>query len=127
MAIVLTQFFGGHSGTLSIYVGVFSVGSGNFTTFTAAQATFSGSYNAFGQSGAFTISVEPLTAQSNSSGTCKLTLNATTDNAATYQINGNKLTVATTLNRTPVDIYPSQGGTQIDGISGHNLWIGQWA
>ena len=127
MAIVLTQFFGGHSGTLSIYVGVFSVGSGTFTTFTAGQATFSGSYNAFGQSGTFTISIQPLTAQSNSSGTCQLTLNGTADNAAKYQIDGNKLTLTTTLNPGPVDIYPSQGGTQIDGVSGHSLWIGVWA
>jgi hypothetical protein len=127
MAIVLTQFFGDHTGTLKIYVAIFPVGWGSFTSFTADQATFSGSYNAFGQSGTFTISVQSLTAQSASSGTCKLTLNGTTDNAAKYQVNGSKLTLTTTLNSTPVDIYPSQGGTQVDGISGHNLWIGERA
>ena len=126
MAIELTNFFGDHTGTLKIYLGFFPVGWGTFTAFTADQATFSGQYNAFGQSGTFTLSIQ-LPAQPKPTGTCKLTLNATSDDAAKYQTNGNALTLTTTLNPTAIHIYPHNGGTQIDGVSGHNLWIGEQA
>ena len=42
----------------------------------------------------------------------------------TTEVSGNKLILTTTLNPTPVSVYTSQGGTQFDGVSGHNLWIG---
>ena len=61
-----------------------------------------------------------------SSGSCEITLNEETDNATTYRVDGQKLTFTTRLNDTPVAVYSSEGGTQIDGISGHNVWIGQW-
>ena len=58
------------------------------------------------------------------SGPCTLTLNGKTDKAATYQADSSKLTITTTLNAEPIDIYTKQSGTQVDNISGHNLWIG---
>lgn len=51
-------------------------------------------------------------------------LNGQTDNTATYKVNGKKLTFTTSLNDTPLDIYVKQKGTQVDNISGHNIWIG---
>jgi len=124
----LVAYFGTHGGTLSIYVGFFAVGSGAFTNFSDAEIGFSGSYQAFGQSGTFTIrirlaDIDPAA----TSGACEVTLNGNIDAGAKYEVHGEKLVISTRLNQTPVAIYPNQGGTQIDGISGHNLWIGQWA
>lgn len=121
----LDQYFGTHTGNLKIYVGLFKVGSGSFTSFNSNLAAFTGSYNAFGSSGSFTIAVQLLHAQNGSSGTCKVTLNNSTDTSAAYTAAGAKFSLQTNLNSTPIDIYVSQGGTQFDGVSGHNLWIGQ--
>jgi hypothetical protein len=126
MAIELAKYFGDRTGTLKIYLGFFSVGWGTFTTFTDTQMTFSGSYDAFGQSGTFTLSIQ-LPNQPTPSGTCELTLNTKSDNAAQYQTAGNVLMLVTTLNPTPIKIYPNHGGTQVDGVSGHNFWIGEQA
>jgi hypothetical protein len=121
----LGPHFGSHAGTLKIYVGFFQVGSGTFTVFNDREVDFAGSYQAFGHAGKFSIRIQ--LADNNPaaiSGSCEVTLNAKTDASAKYEIHGTKLTIATTLNQTPVAIYGNQGGTQIDGISGHNLWIG---
>jgi hypothetical protein len=121
----LGGFFGPHDGELKIYLGDFDIGSGAFGAFSDFAAKFAGSYDALGQSGTFTINVA-LTDQNptSTSGPCTITLNDKTDSAAKYQANGQKLTVTTTLNDAPFDIYPSQNGTQIDNISDHNIWIG---
>jgi hypothetical protein len=121
----LVPFFGPHTGPMKIWVGIFEVGKGNFPTFGNYQAQFAGSYSAFGHSGTFKIGVT-LTDQNtaSASGPCHVTLNSKTDNAATYQVNAAKLVVTTTLNDAPLEIYPSQNGTQVDNISGHNIWIG---
>jgi hypothetical protein len=78
-----------------------------------------------GQSGTFAIAVA-LTDQNpaNASGPCTVTLNGKTDSAAKYQTNGPKLTITTTLNDAPLDIFSGEGGTQINNISDHNIWIG---
>jgi hypothetical protein len=78
-----------------------------------------------GYSGTFKIAVD-LSDQNPTSttGPCQVTLNDKTDNAATYQVNGQKLIVTTTLNTSPLDIYQGENGTQVDNISGHNIWIG---
>lgn len=123
----LDQYFGTHTGDLKIYLGLFKVGSGSFSSFNSTLAAFTGSYNAFGSSGTFTIAIQLLHAQNASSGTCKVTLNNSTDASAAYSISGNKFSLQTNLNPTPIDIYVSQGGTQFDGVSGHNLWIGHWS
>lgn len=121
----LGSHFGSHNGTLRIYVGFFQIGSGAFAVFKDEEINFEGSYQAFGQSGAFAICIR--LADSNPaavSGQCEVRLNASIDATAKYEVHGTKLMIVTTLNRTPVAIYGNQGGTQIDGISGHNLWIG---
>jgi hypothetical protein len=123
----LGAYFGTHAGSLEMYVGIFQVGSGTFKTFNDAEVDFAGSYQAFGQSGTFTIRIRLTDANpAATSGPCEITLNAKSDAAAKYAVDGTKLTITTKLNQTPVAIYGSQGGTQVDGISGHNLWIGQW-
>ena len=127
MAVTLSQFFGTHTGDLKIYVGPFEVGKGSFISFSNTVAKFSGSYNAFGSRGIFAIAIEFLNAQPGLSGTCKVTMNDRVDGSSTYQVQGSKLTLKTALNDTPVNVYVNQGGTQIDGVSGHNLWIGQWS
>jgi hypothetical protein len=117
--------FGPHAGNLKIYVGFFNVGKGTFPAFGQFEATFDGSYSAFGQSGTFDIKL--LLSDKNAgapNGPCAITLNGKTDGAAQYQADGSKLTITTTLNDAPIEIYRSQNGTQVDGISGHNLWIG---
>jgi hypothetical protein len=123
----LGPFFGTHDGDQKIYVGVFSVGTGTFPKFSDYQASFDGSYEAFGQSGTFdiqlTLTDHDATAKS---GPCSVTLNGKVDNKAKYQASAKKLTVTTALNDQPIDIYGKQGGTQVDNISSHNLWIGQW-
>ncbi len=121
----LDPYFGKHTGACKIYLSSYSVGSGNFQTFTSTQMDFAGSYQVFLISGNFTIEIKltdnnPAAA----SGPCEITLNGQTDSAATYQVNGQKLTFTTNLNPTPIDIYASQGGTQVDNVSGHDLWIG---
>jgi hypothetical protein len=121
----LQPYFGPHAGTLKIYVASFDVGSGSFSAFADFQAAFAGSYDFLGQSGNFTIAIN-LSDQNgtSTSGPCQLTLNGQTDNTAMYKVNGKKLTFTTSLNDTPLDIYVKQKGTQVDNISGHNIWIG---
>jgi len=121
----LDAYFGPHAGSLKIYVGIFSVGQGSFPSFGQFETTFDGSYSAFGQSGTFDIKV--LLTDKNAgatNGPCSITLNGKTDASAQYQADGSKLSIKTALNATPIEIYRSQGGTQVDGVSGHNLWIG---
>jgi hypothetical protein len=121
----LGPHFGTHADPLKICVGFFQVGSGTFTVFNDREVDFAGSYQAFGQTGTFTIRIRLTDSNPAAvSGPCEVTLNGSTDVSAKYEVHGAKLTIATTLNRTPVAIYGNQGGTQIDGISGHNLWIG---
>ena|ERR1051325_996605 len=121
----LDPYFGPHAGNLKIYVGFFNVGNGTFPAFAPFEATFDGSYSAFGQSGTFDIKL--LLSDQNAGATkgpCTITLNGKTDSAAQYQADGSKLTITTALNDAPIEIYRSQNGTQVNGISGHNLWIG---
>lgn len=121
----LEPYFGPHTGPMNIWLGIFQVGSGSFPAFSDFQAQFDGSYSAFGQSGTFNMALS-LTDRNaaSTSGPCQVTLNNQTDNAATYQVSGPKLIVTTTLNDAPLDIYASQNGTQVDNLSGHNIWIG---
>jgi hypothetical protein len=121
----LETYIGPHAGTLKIYFGIFQIGSGKFSAFSDFQTDFAGSYNALGKSGTFTIAIN-LTDQdpASTSGPCKVTLNGKSDNAATYQVSGQKLALTTALNDAVLDVYVSQGGTQVDNISGHNIWIG---
>lgn len=123
----LTKFIGPHDGQLKIYVGMWNVGSGRFKSCKDFELEFSGSYQAFGQSGEFAIAIQ-LTDQNpqSSSGPCSVTLNGTTDTDAEYSVAGERLTITTALNNAPIDLYVKQTGTQVDNISGHNLWIGQW-
>ena len=121
----LSPHFGAHAGPLKIWVGFFEVGSGTFKVFDDTEASFAGSYEAFGQAGTFNLRVR-LTDRNPAarSGPCEVMLNGNPDAGAKYEVHGAKLTIATTLNPMPVAVYPNKGGTQIDGISGHNLWIG---
>jgi len=125
----LGPYFGTHAGTLEIslqmFIGQFDVGAGSFTLFTDTEVDFTGSYSALGYSGTFIISIKLTDGKpAATSGPCSVTLNTSTDTAATYEVNGAQLTIATKLNPTAVSIYANNGGTQINGISGHNLWIG---
>jgi hypothetical protein len=120
----LGPYFGTHTGNLIIHAGPFQVGSGHFTTFSDFEAGFAGTYSFLGQNGTLMLNIK-LTDNNPASttGPCSVTLNAATDNAGIYSADGQKLTLTTTLNNTPVQIYASGGGTQIDNISGHNVWI----
>jgi len=121
----LEPYFGPHTGAMSLYLGIFQVGSGSFQAFSDFQVRFAGSYSALGHSGRFAIALGLTDQNAQSvSGACQLTLNNQTDNAATYQISEQKLVVTTALNNTPLEIYPSQNGTQVNNISNHNIWIG---
>jgi hypothetical protein len=121
----LSVYLGNHNGELKLYVGFFQVGSGTFTVLNDREVDFAGSYQAFGQAGTFAIRIRLSDGSPAAvSGSCEVTLNGTIDASAKYEVHGVTLTIATTLNRTPVAIYRNQNGTQIDGISGHNLWIG---
>ncbi len=124
----LVGFFGPHNGQLKIYVWNWQIGSGAFSAFSDFDCKFAGSYSAVGQSGTFAIGIV-LTDQNPASGSgpCTVTLNDKIDSAASYQTNGQKLTITTKLNDAPLDIYPGEGGTQIDNISDHNIWIGPHA
>jgi hypothetical protein len=120
-----SPYFGVHAGPLKIWVGFFEVGSGTFSLLNDTEADFAGAYKAFGQAGNFSLRVrlaDPNPAAT--SDKCEVTLNGKADVGAKYEVHGAQLTVATTLNPTPVAVYCNQNGTQIDGISGHNLWIG---
>jgi hypothetical protein len=121
----LDPFFGPHAGSLQIYVASFSVGSGKFTAFSDYQADFTGSYSFLFQSGNITIAIG-LSDQNaaSTSGPCKISLNGNTDAAANYLVIGQRLRINTTLNDLPIDVYVSNGGTQVDNVSGHNIWIG---
>jgi hypothetical protein len=123
----LGPFAGPHQGNLRIWAQILLayVGNGRFTYFEDYRAEFQGSYQVFSQSGNITIGVElsdrnPTAA----SGQCVVSLNGKTDNAASYQANGNKLTITTALNNTGIDMYSYENGTQFDNVSGHNFWIG---
>jgi hypothetical protein len=121
----LTPYFGTHAGDLKIYVGPFSVGQGAFDTFSDFHATFDGSYEFFGQSGDVAIDLTLSDHDVGSeSGACTIKLNGKADTAATYQVSGSKLTITTKLNELPIEIHSRQGGTQVDNVSGHNIWIG---
>jgi len=120
----LSSYFGTHTGNLNIYIGPWQVGSGTFQPFTDLDAGFLGSYAVFGQQGTFSIRITLTGDTSKSAGSCRIALNGQTDNAAQYQVNGTKLTFNTTLNPTPIDVYIKENGTQIDGVSGHNFWVG---
>jgi hypothetical protein len=123
----LNPYFGGHAGTLKIYLGPFAIGSGRFDGFDDFEAKFTGSYTIVGRAGTLTIGIKLSDdSPASPSGPCEITIGGETDSAATYLVNGQKLTLTTTLNDTPVAVYVSQGGTQIDGVSGHNIWIGRW-
>jgi hypothetical protein len=125
--IKLDIYFGSHTGSMKIYFGIFQIGLGTFTVFNNSEIDFSGSYRTLGQVGTFSIGIQLTNGNPTAaSGPCKVMLNGDTDAAAKYRVNGQKLTITTKLNPAPVTIYPSQGGTQVEGISGHNLWIGQW-
>src|SRR5215471_20260571 len=78
----LGMYFGSHAGSMKIYVGIFQVGSGSFTVFKDSEVDFAGSYQAFGQAGTFTIRIR-LTGSNPAatSGSCEVTLNASTDAA----------------------------------------------
>ena len=121
----LDPFFGPHAGALQIYVASFPVGTGNFTAFGDYQADFTGSYSFLFQSGTVTIAIG-LTDQNptSTSGPCKISLNDKTDAAATYQVIGQRLRINTPLNDLPIDVYVNNNGTQVDNVSGHNIWIG---
>lgn len=120
-------YLGTHTGTLKIYVGPWSVGTGQFGTFGDFEVKFDGSYDFAGQSGNLAIAIKQTNQNpQESAGPCTVTLNGTNDATATYKVHGDKLTIITALNGTPIDLYVKQGGTQVDNISGHNLWIGQW-
>ena len=122
----LDPYFGPHTGKLSIYIGPFCVGSGSFKTFEQFKAEFAGAYAVLGQSGTVLLKIRLADAgPANSSGSCEIVLNDKTDDAAQYRVNEKKLTFTTRLNDTPIDVYRSQGGTQVDGVSGHNFWIGK--
>lgn len=122
----LDPYFGTHAGNLNIYLAHFPVGSGSFGTFTDYLVQFAGSYSTIFSSGNFAIAIGLIDQNpASSSGPCKVTLNSQTDNAAIYSTNGQKLTITTSLNTTPFDFYVSQGGTQVDNVAGHSIWIGQ--
>ncbi|HVZ53780.1 MAG TPA: hypothetical protein VG986_17565 [Pseudolabrys sp.] len=121
----LTPYVGTHSGDLKIWVALFDIGSGQFKNFGDYQMEFQGSYDFAGQSGSFDIAVSLTDQQPNSpSGPCTVTLNGNTDTGAHYQTQNGKLTVTTALNQVPIDLHVKGSGTQVDNISGHNLWIG---
>lgn len=122
----LGTYIGTHDGTQNIYVGLFSVGEGQFKSFDDFRMEFAGSYQFFGKSGEFAIAVNLTDQQADSAtGPCTVTLNGNTDSAAQYQARNGTLTITTTLNSTPIDLHVKDGGTQVDNVSGHNLWIGQ--
>ena len=121
----LGPFFGPHDGQMRIFAGLFQVGSGTFTQFADYQVGFSGTYSFLGQNGAIILQLQLTDANPTSqSGPCSISINNQSDNAATYNVAGQQLSITTTLNSTPVTIYSSQNGTQINNISGHNAWIG---
>jgi hypothetical protein len=121
----LGQYFGSHSGDLAIYLGVFRIGSGRFGAFADFSADFTGSYAVLGQQGKLALAITLAdSSPTASAGPCTITLNGRTDNAASYSVEGQKLVCETALNDVPVEIYKHQNGTQIDHVSGHNIWIG---
>jgi len=58
------------------------------------------------------------------SGSCQIIVDDKVDNSARYQTEDKKITFSTSLAQSRIDVYRSQGGTQIDGLDGHNAWIG---
>jgi len=120
----LGGYIGAHDGTLNIKA-FFNIGTGQFSTLSDYQLGFNGAYEFMGQSGHFGLAIK-LTNQNaqETGGPCAITLNGTFDNNATYQAHNGKMTITTALNDTPIDLYVKNGGTQVDNISGHDLWIG---
>jgi hypothetical protein len=129
----LYPFAGNYTGTMNIYVyGWINnyVGTGGFTSFSSFQAVFSGQYDYLGVQGNLLVSLE-LTDQDPdaTSGPCSITLLGNTDSNATYQVNGQYLTITTALNSEPFNIYSYKGGTEFDdlqipviGLAG--VWLG---
>ena len=129
----LDPFAGNHSGPMQIWVyGWINnyVGTGNFTIFDSFRAVFSGHYDYLGFSGDLTVSLELTDHEANApSGPCTITLLGNTDPNATYQVNGQNLTITTTLNPTPFNIYSYKGGTEFDDlqiptVGSAGVWIG---
>lgn len=121
----ISDYIGTHTGTLNISVGGFNIGTGHFNPFSDFQVGFAGSYQFFGQTGNIAIAIKLTNPDPHeTAGPCAVTINGTNDNTATYQINGAQMTITTALNGTPMDIYVKDAGTQVDNISGHDLWIG---
>lgn len=129
----LDSFAGPHSGKMQIYVyGWINnyVGTGAFTTFDTFQAAFSGHYDYLGFKGEITVSLE-LTDRNPAAtyGPCTVTLLGNTDHNASYQVNGQYLTIDTTLNSKPFNIYSRAGGTEfadldIPNVGSAGIWIG---
>lgn len=129
----LDPFAGNHYGPMEIYVygGINNyVGTGNFTIFDSFRAVFSGFYDYLGFSGNITVSLELTDHDANAaSGPCTITLLGNTDSNASYQVNGQYLTITTVLNPSSFNIYSYEGGTEFDdlqipdvGLVG--IWIG---
>jgi hypothetical protein len=119
----LGPYFGSHTGAMRI-VDFIQVGSGSFTEFADYAVQFSGTLTVPGHEGPFTLKLN-LADQSPTSvsGPCKIAISNQSDNAATYVTDGQKLTVTTTLNAAPVDIYASGNGTRVDNVSGYSVSI----
>jgi hypothetical protein len=122
---ILGPFFGSQSGNLTIYVAHFPIGTGTFQAIDRFQARFSGSYKTFFQTHPLNLMIK-LSDQdaSSASGPCQITFNDKVDTSATYKTSRGKITFSTSLAQSPIDVYRSQGGTQIDGLDGHDAWIG---
>jgi hypothetical protein len=122
---MLIPFFGTHGDDLKIYVARFPIGAGKFQSFSDFEITFIGSYTAFFQVHPLSLAIKLTDQDPNaSSGPCIMTVNDNVDRSATYNTNNRKITFKTRLAQTSIDVYRSQGGTQVDGLDGHNAWIG---
>jgi len=130
----LDPFAGNHSGPMAIWVYSWInnyVGTGNFTIFDSFHAVFAGKYHYLGYSGNINVSLELTDHDPNApSGPCTISLLGNTDTNASYQVNGQYLTITTILNPAPFNIYAYKGGTEFDylhiptpvGCAG--VWIG---
>ncbi len=121
----LDPYFGKHAGQLQIYVSKFPIGNGSFGAFANFQATFTGSYTLFFQQHQLQLAIALTDKDVKAvNGPCELTMNGQVDKKETYQTNNGKMTIRTALAQTPIVVYQSQAGTQLDGLDGHNAWIG---
>jgi N-acetylmuramoyl-L-alanine amidase len=122
----LDPFFGTHDGDLKVYVSGFPIGEGTFQSFTHFKANFLGSYRTFFQVNPLHLVINLTDQKADAaSGPCEIGVNNDVDSTATYHASAEKITFQTKLAPSPIDVYRSQGGTQIDGINGHNAWIGE--